>query len=168
MNLELVLGYIEENADNEDAIRAIARACTTQIKRYRASKKGEIAVIPNKQGEVAVVDKSAIIKNEVSDQATYLAKYMGQEVKKRYPWYTPRIDEWAKDIEAIHRLGCIGESRNKSEQFDWGTIKAVTMFSQQDEFWQQQVRSGANLRKHFNKLLIKAKKHVEDNTIETI
>jgi hypothetical protein len=56
-------------------------------------------------------------------------------------------DRWAKDIEKIHRI----------DGYDYKMIEAVLEWSQQDEFWKQNIRSGATLRKQFTQLLVRIK-----------
>lgn len=147
-----VLDFIEANKDNEDLLVEIRKPINKHCSRMYNARKG---------GTLVKSETALVVADPLPQQAIYLAKWLGQQVKARYPWYEPRIDEWAKDINDIQRIGCIGESRKASDRFDWGTIKAVAEFSQQDEFWQQQVRSGKNLRKYFNRLLIAAKSYVE-------
>lgn len=73
-----------------------------------------------------------------------------EQVKQNYPFSKePKLEQWAHDIWAIHRI----------DGYDYKVIDGVMRFSQYDEFWRQQVRSGANLRKHFEKVLVKAKEY---------
>lgn len=81
-------------------------------------------------------------------EAQNLAEALWREVRQRYPFLkTPKVEKWADDIDKLQRI----------DGYDWNLIEAVMLWSQQDPFWRQQVRSGANLRKHFEKLLIRIK-----------
>lgn len=78
------------------------------------------------------------------------ANKLWASVKENYPFSPePKLEQWAHDIWAIHRL----------DGYAYEVIDGVLRFSQYDEFWRQQVRSGANLRKHFVKVLVKAKEY---------
>lgn len=80
-----------------------------------------------------------------SEQAGVLADILWELVHARYPFLKPpKRETWADDIDKINRI----------DGYDWQTIAAALHWSQDDSFWRQQIRSGANLRKHFEKLLI--------------
>jgi hypothetical protein len=69
-------------------------------------------------------------------------------VKDRYPFMPdPNLGQWAEDIDKLHRI----------DKYEPELVQAVIKWSQQDPFWRQQVRSGANLRKHFNQMLVRIK-----------
>lgn len=57
------------------------------------------------------------------------------------------IERWAKDIEKLHRI----------DGYDYKVILGVIKWSQQDEFWRQNIRSGQALRKQFANLLVRIK-----------
>lgn len=64
--------------------------------------------------------------------------------------------KWARDIEKLHRI----------DGYDYKLIQAVLEWSQQDDFWKQNIRSGATLRKQFTQLLIRIKS--QPKTVEFI
>ena len=96
--------------------------------------------------------KVATTKKEVATidpVARRIAEEMHNSMSQNFPnleRYKKNADKSAREIEKINRL----------DGYDWSTIEVVMRFSQNDEFWQQQVWSGGNLRKHFDKLLAKA------------
>ena len=160
MTLEQVLEFIESNKDNENAIRDIELATRPHIMRYRAIKKGvstEVAQVKKKDSKV-LAGSSAVAKG-LDIEASAIANELWREVKSRYEWVKEEnMRKWAEDIEKIHRI----------DKFDYVTIMTVMRWSQQDDFWQQNIRSGANLRKHFDKLLIKTKKFVDNSRVDTV
>jgi hypothetical protein len=82
----------------------------------------------------------------VAQEAKDTADWLWSQVKERYPFLKqPDLYIWSQEIEKIHRL----------DGKDWQMIKMVTYWSQNDPFWRQQIRSGANLRKHFETMMIK-------------
>lgn len=58
-----------------------------------------------------------------------------------------QLRQWAKDIDKLNRI----------DGYDWETIEAVIRWSQEDDFWKQNIRSGAKLRKQFETLLVRIK-----------
>lgn len=60
---------------------------------------------------------------------------------------------WAEDIDKMHRLD--GRS--------WGAIKACIIWSQRDDFWHQNILSGANLRKHYDRMADRARSERNSN-----
>ena len=94
-------------------------------------------------------------KSELDVRAVELAEKLKGYVVARYPYYekTINVDAWAKDIQAIPKI---------HESLTYPVVEAVMKWlfefeSDTTEFWQGQVRSGKNLRKHFLTLVSKAK-----------
>lgn len=54
---------------------------------------------------------------------------------------------WAEDIDKMHRL----------DDRSWEAIKACIIWSQRDDFWHQNILSGANLRKHYDRMADRAR-----------
>lgn len=80
-----------------------------------------------------------------------LAHGLYELVKRNYSFIPDANDQllisWATDINKLVRL----------DGYDPKLVEAVIRWSQQDEFWRQNVRSGGALRKHFVKMLVKIK-----------
>lgn len=84
--------------------------------------------------------------NRSVPEAEQVADYLWQSILSRYPFLKqPDLKKWAAEIDKINRL----------DGKDWPMIKLVTQWSQNDPFWRQQIRSGANLRKHFETMMIR-------------
>lgn len=62
-------------------------------------------------------------------------------------------ERWAADIDKMHRLD--GRS--------WEAIKACIDWSQRDDFWRQNILSGENLRKHYDRMSDRARSEREKN-----
>lgn len=125
-NLDEVLAYIDQNNSNLDEMRKIRLAADKAIKAINGSKIAK--------------------KIRYTAEAGALATTLGNAVMERYPYL--RLEgtaAWAMDIDKINRI----------DGFGWDVIEGVLLWSQQDSFWRQQVRSGANLRKHFTKMLVR-------------
>lgn len=123
--LDEVLAYIDQNKHNVDEMRTIRLA----------AQKAEKSSKPQ-------ITKTLRYTAEAGTLATKLTEL----VRERYPYLSHfNVPEWANDIDKINRI----------DGFDWDVIEGVLIWSQQDTFWRQQIRSGANLRKHFEKMLVK-------------
>lgn len=57
------------------------------------------------------------------------------------------LGPWAEDIEKLHRI----------DKQPYELIEAAIVWSQNHGFWKRNIRSGAALRKHFEKICIQAK-----------
>lgn len=114
-----------------------------------AAQKAEKAQQPTRQ----------ITQREADPWAFVIADSLQLAVAQRYPHIAKQpiaeqkktVQRWALDIEAIHRI----------DKQPIELVTALAKYSQQDSFWRQQVRSGANLRKHFAQLYVKAKEQYE-------
>lgn len=130
MQQQDVLAYIAAHADEPALLKPIRLAADKAIKAYNAQ---------------SGTDKHIAAK--YSADALKMANWLWQQVQSRYPYVNePNIEQWADDIDKLVRVD--------KQPLDY--IKLALLFSQQDTFWRQQVRSGANLRKHYEKLLVKA------------
>jgi uncharacterized membrane-anchored protein len=85
-----------------------------------------------------------------SEQAQRLAKLLHNSVKQRYNFTKERPNEIFRSVYQIDLL-------HRVDKYDWPIIEAVLTWSQNDPFWQQNIRSGAKLRQKFEELLIKIK-----------
>ncbi len=74
------------------------------------------------------------------------AEYLSQLVSERYPECKPRterdLQRWADAFDKCHRL----------DGHNWSLIGKVLTFSQADQFWRKNVRSGDTFRRQFDAL----------------
>lgn len=81
------------------------------------------------------------------------------EVRTNYPFIKPPSEaKLCKDHEEMNRL-------HRIDGYGYDVIEAVIFWSQQDNFWKQNIRSVGKLRKQFDTLLIKAKTHAQRGVI---
>ena len=86
------------------------------------------------------------LPQEAKDLAELLhSKILENKPDRRIPsgWQ----ERWAEDIDKMHRID------NRS----WEAIKACIIWSQRDDFWHQNILSGANLRKHYDRMADRAR-----------
>lgn len=86
------------------------------------------------------------VKNQEAEE---LAEFLKEQILKNYP--NRKIDKnykqnWAIDIDRAIRL----DGRTPEQ------LKNAIIFSSNDNFWKQQILSGANLRKHYDRLEARA------------
>ena len=97
------------------------------------------------------MSQKKISKKEFShDSKAYkCARWLSKQVLARYPCLKPHdektLQTWAADIDKCNRI----------DGYEWEDISDVIRFSQEDKFWQQNIRSGAAVRKQFETLLVK-------------
>lgn len=89
-------------------------------------------------------------RNTQNPEAEELAEFLREQILENYP--KRKIDRnyrknWAIDIDRAIRL-----DGRTTEQ-----LKNAIIFSSNDNFWRQQILSGANLRKHYDRLEAKAR-----------
>ena len=60
---------------------------------------------------------------------------------------------WAEDIDKMHRI----------DGREWRKIAGAIDWSQRDDFWHQNILSGANLRKHYDRMEERASVEIEKN-----
>lgn len=101
-------------------------------------------------------DKKRKAIKEPCIEAKEVALYLADSITSHYPVRKLSPDKWEREIERLHTV----------DGFDWGTIKTVARFSQEDSFWQKQILSGSNFRKHFSRLLIQTKTYYEKKMTE--
>lgn len=86
------------------------------------------------------------VKNQEAEE---LAEFLKEQILRNYP--NRRIDKnykqnWATDIDRAIRL----DGRTPEQ------LKNAIIFASNDTFWKQQILSGANLRKHYDRLEARA------------
>lgn len=94
-------------------------------------------------------------------EAVRLAEKLHAAVKERYNFTKQRPNEIpnsAYQIELLHRV----------DGYDYALIEKVLDWSQQDQFWQQNIRSGNKLRLKFEELLIKIKSDIDKRTSRVV
>jgi hypothetical protein len=90
--------------------------------------------------------------SKIEPQAVLIAERMAVCIIDNYDFMAHKLSEkdyqrWAGDIEKLHRI----------DGYDYKVITAVLDWSQKDDFWKQNIRSGATLRKQFTSLLVRIK-----------
>lgn len=65
--------------------------------------------------------------------------------------------KWTKEIEKLHRLGPLGAKAKENKGYSFAEIEAIISFSQQDQFWKNNILSAKKLRKQVIKLENKLK-----------
>ena len=88
-------------------------------------------------------------KRVQNQEAEELAEFLKEQILRNYP--NRKIDKnykqnWAIDIDRAIRL----DGRTPEQ------LKNAIIFSSNDNFWKQQILSGANLRKHYDRLEARA------------
>lgn len=86
-------------------------------------------------------------KDRNSKEALLCAEKLRDKILQLYPQNVGArkkdcIDRWAKDIEKMNRID--GRS--------WENIEKAIDWAMNDSFWQRNIWSGANLRKHYDRL----------------
>lgn len=133
INQDDVLAYIMLHGHQPELLKPIRLAADKAIKAHNAVNRTQGALAP-----------------KYSTDALKMATWLAEQVMQRYPYVKqPNIEQWADDIDKLVRV----------DKQPLDNVKIALLFSQQDSFWRQQVRSGANLRKHYEKLLVKAQEH---------
>lgn len=100
--------------------------------------------------DITISSKSEVAVKQIDENATRLAASLELAVKQNFDFVKLKDTEqqkWAEDIEKIHRI----------DGYDWGLIEYTLNWSQNDDFWKQNIRSGSKFRKQFERLLIGAK-----------
>lgn len=121
-------------------------ACADIDLLYKIRKHAHKRIIAYKDKNV--IDKRVVISEWSLKQSSILAQY----VKANFSLAkTIDTDKWAADIEKIHRI----------DGYPKDMIEYLLIWSQQDDFWKQQIRSGGSLRRHLEKLYVKAKSDFE-------
>lgn len=136
-SLSDVLVYIEQHSGNTEELTKIKKRCNEHLKVERKN-------------------KQLIVRESLDPEAIRIAEYIWDEVKQRYTFQKDsNVLAWAKEIQAIKR---------KYKEVNYELIMGVAQWAQHDTFWKQQIRSGAALARHFEKLLvqIKGKTEVEE------
>ena len=91
---------------------------------------------------------SKVVTVKVSPEAQQIAEALATSIRANYKFIKAKpidIQQWAVDIDMINRI----------DKYPFNVIAGVAVWSQQDDFWKQNVRSGKALRRHFEKMLVK-------------
>ena len=92
-------------------------------------------------------EKNIIVSKKYSDKDIKLTKLLFNLMSENYSFIKEKeikISEY-ETMNKIHRL----------DKYDYQDIELIIRFSQQDDFWKQNIRSVSKLRKQFETLLIK-------------
>lgn len=160
------LGYLERGrARNENGTMGAG----IWILNWQAKEKpaGENPTQVIKEQYNTIITKDNITKNNIKEsslspraengtrkrvknkEAEELAEFLKEQILRNYP--NRKIDKnykqnWAIDIDRAIRL----DGRTPEQ------LKNAIIFSSNDTFWKQQILSGANLRKHYDRLEARA------------
>lgn len=112
--------------------------------------------IDNKKDNIMSAPAKPAPTRELPQEAKKLAQRLHKWITKNKPdrkiqdnWQ----DRWAADIEKMHRID--GRS--------WEAIAACIDWSQRDDFWHQNILSGAKLRKHYDRMSDRARSERQKN-----
>lgn len=112
--------------------------------------------IDNKKDNLIPAPAKPAPGRELPKEARQLAERLHKWVLKNKPdrkiqngWE----ERWAEDIDKMHRLD--GRS--------WKQILGAIDWSQCDDFWRQNVLSGANLRKHYDRIEDRTRMEMKEN-----
>lgn len=107
---------------------------------YRIRRESQARITANNQGgKVAKVPEQWSLD---------IAFKLAELAKANFPFVKPTsLTDWAADIEKIHTI----------DKQPVELINGIAQWSQTDDFWKKQIRSGAALRRHFEKLYIAGK-----------
>ena len=111
--------------------------------------------------QLNTIQSNTIKLNEREPEAVRLAEKLHAAVKERYNFTKERPNEIpssAYQIELLHR----------NDGYDYPLIEKVLDWSQQDQFWQQNIRSGNKLRLKFQELLIRIKSDIDNKSSRVV
>lgn len=84
---------------------------------------------------------------QYSSESYRLAEKLSDLCHKNFPIIKePKLEDWAIEIDKVHRI----------DKQSYEVIESVLIWSQQDSFWKQNIRSASALRRNFEKMFIKA------------
>ena len=125
-------------------------------------------VKPENKVENKVENKTIMPAPEKPAPARELPKEARQLAERLHKWILKNKpdrkiqngweERWTSDIDKMHRLD--GRS--------WKQIMGAIDWSQRDDFWRQNVLSGANLRKHYDRIEDRARMEMEDNSNQAL
>lgn len=120
----------------------------------KETSKSEIQVSSKPVNSKEHIIEHIIEHKEHSPKARELALLLKNEILKRYPNNLGAnkpgcVERWAKDIDKMMRL----------DRRDAESIEKAILWALNDDFWQRNIWSGANLRKHYDKLEADAKRN---------
>lgn len=111
---------------------------------------------------IVATDKNVIAskpQKSFSQEVEFIAQELYRHVIANYPHLEARCKwrDWCDDIDKLNRI----------DGYDFQTIMAVMKWSQQDDFWKQNILSGKKLRKQFShNLLPKIKGSIDKSKLE--
>lgn len=94
-------------------------------------------------------------KKKYTKKDEELVKTLHNTIVERYPHLEDKFN-FKKDCEEMNKL-------HRLDKWTYKQIEYVAKWSQEDQFWRQNIRSVSNLRKHFDKLVIKIKEQRSNN-----
>jgi hypothetical protein len=91
--------------------------------------------------------RMALVSQRYNEEDIRLTDLLHSLVAENFPFVAAK-PFGEKDYEDIHRL---------ATTYPYKVVEAVIYWCQQDDFWKQNIRSTAKLRKQFDSLLVRAK-----------
>jgi len=129
--------------------QSIVQKCSVHLTNLSNGKNTSVKPIPDNKPNT----KPNIKPYKVSSpEATRCAEKLRDKILELYPNNVGAkkhdcAERWAKDIEKMHRLD--GRS--------WESINQAIDWAMSNDFWQKNIWSGANLRKHYDRLEAEAR-----------
>jgi hypothetical protein len=115
---------------------------------FQESSKSEVQVCLKPVNSIEhIIEPIIDNKYRFSKEAILCAEKLKNKILENYPNNVGAnkkdcVNRWAKDIEKMHRID--GRS--------WENIEQAIEWSMNNPFWQKNIWSGANLRKHYDRL----------------
>ena len=101
------------------------------------------------------------VAKEPDARALELADKLIENVVARYPYYKATMNRTATAGELARILAL-------NDKITYDVISIVMDWTFEDDFWQKQIRSGANFRKHFLRLLSNTQDAYQDSAIAEV
>lgn len=147
--------YKTPQTSRNDETPSRQNAVTAKKQTINKNSNKEKQVIKKKESLMPALTKSAPAR-QIPTEAYQLAERLHKWILRNKP--DRKIQEnwkerWAEDIDKMHRI----DGRN------WRQIAGAIDWSQRDDFWHQNILSGANLRKHYDRIEDRARLEMEQN-----
>lgn len=137
-----------EKHQNVDEMERLKEQNRRRQSRYRDKKKSNVTVtqpITLSNGTELELDIELDKYSQESNEYR-LSQILYNQIKKRNPKQKePKLQDWSQSIDYLIRL----DNRTPEE------IEKVILWSQQDDFWKNNILSTSNLRKNFDQLYLK-------------
>jgi hypothetical protein len=149
MNIDYYQGVAQRKPLNSKGVSERELLITKGVSEsnQRGVQKTKRGSLPSNKEELKKNIEEELIKYTPKDKE--LAELLYKLIKKNNPaWYVdPNWNQWADDIRKIREI----DNRTYEQ------IEFMIKWTQQDDFWKQNILSPAKLRKQFNTLVVKVK-----------